>query len=76
MRVNKALEQIHLITNLVGPAYEYEDQQVQRLLEALAGGVTQVAEAFRDGKVKRARFRLRQWTIVISIQSGLLPTSG
>lgn len=48
-RVSKALKQIHLIGNLSGSGYEYTDEQVAKIREALTDAVDSAMKRFVKG---------------------------
>ena len=58
-RTNKALDSIRRIGNLANKqTYEFDDDEVRRVLKALRDAVTEVEARFRSPKAKReARFK-------------------
>ena len=53
-RLSKALKTIKLIGNLSGAGYDYDDDQIKKIEDALSGQVTATMQKFKDAAYDEA----------------------
>lgn len=57
-RVQNAVKKIELIGNLASPGYEYSEEDVEKIMNALQETIDQVKDAFSKRKPKVNKFEL------------------
>tara|TARA_B100000029_G_scaffold487207_1_gene542493 strand:+ start:139 stop:363 length:225 start_codon:yes stop_codon:yes gene_type:complete len=58
-RVNKLLGNLDLISNLSNQSnYEYNDEQVEKIMDAIDDGVSKVKSLFKQNVKRKKKFKL------------------